>query len=43
MLEDGCILEQGDHASLLAARGAYWRLWQAQQVNREDDAKAERS
>ena len=43
VLEDGRILEQGDHASLLAARGAYWRLWQAQQVNREDDAKAERS
>lgn len=40
VLEDGCILEQGNHATLLAAQGAYWRLWQVQQASRETDRPA---
>ena len=38
VLEDGRILEQGNHRTLLEARGAYWRLWQAQQADRDSDA-----
>lgn len=30
VLQDGQIAEQGTHAELLAARGAYWRLYQLQ-------------
>ena len=30
VMEDGQICEQGDHDSLLEARGAYWRLYNAQ-------------
>ncbi|GAA1468491.1 ABC transporter ATP-binding protein [Microbacterium thalassium] len=30
VMEDGSIVEQGDHAALLATRGAYWRLYNAQ-------------
>ncbi|GAA5039561.1 ABC transporter ATP-binding protein [Microbacterium fluvii] len=30
VMEHGSIVEQGDHDSLLAARGAYWRLYNAQ-------------
>jgi ATP-binding cassette subfamily B multidrug efflux pump len=30
VMEDGAIVEQGDHADLLAAKGAYWRLYNAQ-------------
>ncbi|WES65943.1 ABC transporter ATP-binding protein [Microbacter sp. GSS18] len=30
VMEDGAIVEQGDHAELLARRGAYWRLYNAQ-------------
>jgi ATP-binding cassette, subfamily B, multidrug efflux pump len=30
VMEDGRIVEQGNHASLLEARGAYWRLYNAQ-------------
>lgn len=30
VMEDGGIVEQGTHAELLDARGAYWRLYQSQ-------------
>ncbi|VFA89154.1 Putative multidrug export ATP-binding/permease protein SAV1866 [Gordonia paraffinivorans] len=30
VMEDGHIVEQGDHEELLAARGAYYRLYQSQ-------------
>ena len=30
MMEEGSIVEQGTHEQLLAARGAYWRLYNAQ-------------
>jgi len=30
VMEDGAIVEQGAHDELLAARGAYWRLYNAQ-------------
>ncbi|UYK41614.1 ABC transporter ATP-binding protein/permease [Microbacterium terricola] len=30
VMENGAIVEQGDHDALLAARGAYWRLYNAQ-------------
>src|SRR6516165_9583337 len=30
VMEDGCIVEQGTHESLLTAGGAYQRLYQAQ-------------
>lgn len=30
VMEDGAIVEQGNHAELLAAQGAYYRLYQAQ-------------
>ena len=29
VMQDGHIVEQGDHASLLARRGAYWELNEA--------------
>jgi ABC-type transport system involved in Fe-S cluster assembly fused permease/ATPase subunit len=31
VLHDGMVVERGSHVSLLSQRGAYWRLWQAQQ------------
>jgi ATP-binding cassette subfamily B protein len=30
VMEDGAIVEQGSHDDLLAAKGAYWRLYNAQ-------------
>ena len=30
VMEDGSIVEQGTHDELLAAHGAYWRLYNAQ-------------
>jgi ATP-binding cassette subfamily B protein len=30
VMEDGAIVEQGSHNELLAAKGAYWRLYNAQ-------------
>ncbi|MDR0417455.1 MAG: hypothetical protein LBH76_09130, partial [Propionibacteriaceae bacterium] len=30
VMEHGDIVEQGNHEALLAAKGAYWRLYQSQ-------------
>ena len=30
VMEDGAIVEQGTHAELLEAKGAYYRLYQSQ-------------
>jgi ATP-binding cassette, subfamily B, multidrug efflux pump len=30
VMQDGAIVEQGRHEDLLAVRGAYWRLYNAQ-------------
>jgi ATP-binding cassette, subfamily B, multidrug efflux pump len=41
VMEDGAIVEQGNHEELLAARGAYYRLYQAQfaaAITEEEDA-----
>ena len=41
VMEDGAIVEQGNHEELLAARGAYYRLYQAQfaaAITDEEDA-----
>lgn len=41
VMEDGAIVEQGDHAGLMAAHGHYHRLYQAQfaaAITEEDDA-----
>jgi ATP-binding cassette subfamily B protein len=41
VMEDGAIVEQGNHEELLAARGAYFRLYQAQfaaAITEEEDA-----
>jgi ATP-binding cassette, subfamily B, multidrug efflux pump len=40
VMEDGAIVEQGDHDSLLAADGAYARLYNAQFVAPEESAVA---
>ncbi|MFZ0529457.1 MAG: ABC transporter ATP-binding protein [Propionicimonas sp.] len=43
VMEDGAIVEQGDHEALLAAKGHYYRLYQAQfaaAMTEEDDAAA---
>ena len=40
VMEDGAIVEQGSHNDLLAAKGAYWRLYNAQfegAIEDEDD------
>ncbi len=38
VLDQGRLVEEGTHGGLLAIRGAYWRLWQAQQSEGGDDA-----
>jgi ATP-binding cassette, subfamily B, bacterial len=35
VLRDGRIVEQGDHAALLAARGLYWELYETQTLTRD--------
>jgi len=30
VMEQGVMVEEGDHATLLARKGAYWRLYEAQ-------------
>nr|WP_087002121.1 ABC transporter ATP-binding protein [Gulosibacter sp. 10] len=41
VMESGRIVEQGDHDSLLAAEGAYWRLYQSQFAGAAVDLDAE--
>ncbi|MDW4573204.1 ABC transporter ATP-binding protein [Microbacterium sp. M3] len=41
VMEDGAIVEQGSHEELLAAKGAYWRLYNAQFEAPLDDEDAE--
>ena len=31
VLDDGRLVEQGNHGQLMAIQGHYWRLWQKQQ------------
>jgi ATP-binding cassette subfamily B protein len=38
VLDQGRLIEEGTHSELLAMRGAYWSLWQAQQSEGGDDA-----
>ena len=38
VLEHGRIVEQGDHDALIAARGAYYRLYRSQFENPDEDA-----
>ena len=40
VLVDGAVAERGSHASLLAARGVYARMWTLQAMERETDAVA---
>ncbi|WP_336991820.1 ABC transporter ATP-binding protein [Leucobacter sp. VD1] len=41
MMENGSIVEQGSHEELLAKRGAYYKLYQAQFAGEVDEAHAE--
>jgi ATP-binding cassette subfamily B protein len=38
VLDQGCIVESGRHADLLASEGLYRRLWRAQGVEMNDHA-----
>lgn len=40
VMEHGDIVEQGDHDSLMATRGAYWRLYQSQFAGPADQLSA---
>ncbi|MFT3876067.1 MAG: ABC transporter ATP-binding protein [Propioniciclava sp.] len=40
VMESGSIVEQGNHEQLLAAQGAYWRLYQSQFAGAADDLDA---
>jgi len=42
VLEGGRVAEEGPHGALLAARGVYWRLWEAQQEEQRRGAGAGR-
>ena len=37
VLEQGELVEEGDHDTLMAKQGAYWRLYEAQAKNAEAD------
>lgn len=41
VLEQGCVLEQGTHAELLARQGRYAQMWALQQSGAEDSAHAQ--
>src|SRR5690606_13646927 len=41
VMEHGDIVEQGDHDTLIAAQGAYWRLYQSQFEQAATDVDAE--
>ncbi len=36
VMEEGHIVEQGDHETLIAKQGAYWRLYQSQFLGKEE-------
>ena len=40
MLDQGRVVEQGNHQQLLAAGGAYARLWAEQLRNNEGESEA---
>jgi len=37
VMEQGVLVEEGDHDTLMAKQGAYWRLYEAQAKNAEAD------
>jgi ATP-binding cassette subfamily B protein len=37
VLEQGELVEEGDHDALMSKQGAYWRLYEAQAKNAEAD------
>jgi ATP-binding cassette subfamily B protein len=40
VISDGAVIEQGSHETLLARRGAYWKLWRAQNGGAPDPVGA---
>ena len=43
VMEQGVVVEEGDHDTLMARQGAYYRLYEAQAKNAEDAAVARAS
>jgi len=41
VMDQGRIVEQGSHAELYAARGAYYRMWELQREERESAEAAQ--
>lgn len=41
VMDHGRIIERGNHAQLLAARGAYAQMWERQQARQEEEPSAE--
>jgi ATP-binding cassette subfamily B protein len=37
VMEQGVMVEEGDHDTLMAKQGAYWRLYEAQAKNGQAD------